>query len=93
MSNFDLKTFIKESSAQSLGKFGEFLFAKFCASKNISYSSKHKGGVDFSFDNENRNNSFMSPEEIKKTFVKTGTTICGVVCKDGVIIAADTRAT
>ncbi len=35
----------------------------------------------------------MDPKEISKTFVKTGTTICGVVCKDGVIIAADTRAT
>ena len=53
MSNLDLKTFINDSSAQSLGRFGEFLFAKFCSSKNLPYSSKHKGGVDFSFDNEN----------------------------------------
>lgn len=47
----------------------------------------------FNFDNENRNAMLCSPEDLKKTFVKTGTTICGVVCKDGVVIAADTRAT
>lgn len=35
----------------------------------------------------------MTSEQTQKSFVKTGTTICGVVCKDSVIIAADTRAT
>ena len=35
----------------------------------------------------------MPRDQIQKHFVKTGTTICGVVCKDSVIIAADTRAT
>jgi hypothetical protein len=42
--------FLQNSSAQSLGKFGEFLFAKFCESKEITYKSQHKGGVDFIID-------------------------------------------
>lgn len=42
--------FLQNSSAQSLGKFGEFLFAKFCESKEINYKSQHKGGVDFIID-------------------------------------------
>lgn len=42
--------FLYNSSAQSLGKFGEFLFAKFCESKEIKYTSQHKGGVDFIID-------------------------------------------
>ena len=47
MNDLNFNTFLKDSSAQSLGKFGEFLFAKFCLLRNIPYSSKHKGGVDF----------------------------------------------
>lgn len=35
----------------------------------------------------------ISADDAKKHFLKTGTTICGVVCKDAVIIAADTWAT
>jgi hypothetical protein len=42
--------FLQNSSAQSLGKFGEFLFAKFCQLKEINYKSQHKGGVDFIID-------------------------------------------
>lgn len=47
----------------------------------------------FNFDNINRNQMLISSDDAKKHFLKTGTTICGVVCQDGVIIAADTRAT
>lgn len=32
-------------------------------------------------------------EDIKKNVIKTGTTIIGIVCKDGVVMAADTQAT
>lgn len=35
----------------------------------------------------------VSPEEIKKMMKKTGTTIVGVTCSEGVVLAADTRAT
>jgi hypothetical protein len=42
--------FLKDSSAQSLGKFGEFLFARFCELKKINYRGEHKGGVDFIID-------------------------------------------
>ena len=52
MGDLDFKTFIKDASAQSLGKFGEFLFAKFCSLRNIPYSSKHRGGVDFLFSDD-----------------------------------------
>lgn len=58
----------------------------------LSYVDKlYKPG--FSFNNMNRNAALVSKEDVQKSFVKTGTTICGIVCKDGVIIAADTRAT
>ncbi len=50
-SNFlSFDDFVKDSSAQSLGRFGEFLFSKYCEYKNIPYVSKHKGGVDFVID-------------------------------------------
>lgn len=55
MGNFDMLTFqeyLKDSSAQSLGKFGEFLFAKFCELKKINYNGQHKGGVDFIIDSD-----------------------------------------
>lgn len=42
--------FLQNSSAQSLGKFGEFLFSKYCESKDIICVSKHKGGIDFIID-------------------------------------------
>jgi len=35
----------------------------------------------------------ISETDLKKTFKKTGTTIVGLLTKDSVIIAADTRAT
>lgn len=53
-----------------------------------------KGG--FSYDNCLRNKALMEANpnqagQIKTT--KTGTTICGVIFDQGVIVAADTRAT
>ena len=47
LNELSFEDFLKNSSAQSLGKFGEFLFSKFCVLKGISFLSKHKGGVDF----------------------------------------------
>ncbi|MEK6827248.1 MAG: hypothetical protein AABX99_02070, partial [Nanoarchaeota archaeon] len=32
-------------------------------------------------------------DELKSSIMKTGTTILGIVCKDGVIMAADRRGT
>ena len=32
-------------------------------------------------------------EEIKKSILKTGTTILGIVCKDGVVMASDRQTT
>ena len=37
--------------------------------------------------------SYSLMKNLKKTFKKTGTTIVGLLTKDAVIIAADTRAT
>ncbi|GKT22956.1 Proteasome subunit beta type-7-B [Aduncisulcus paluster] len=34
-----------------------------------------------------------SSKDLKKTFLKTGTTIVGMIFKDGVVLAADTRST
>lgn len=47
LNELSFEDFLKNSSAQSLGKFGEFLFSKYCLLKGISFLSKHKGGVDF----------------------------------------------
>lgn len=58
----------------------------------MSYLDKvYQGG--FNFENAQRNNSLLSPEDLKKHFNKTGTTIVGVVFDGGVVLAADTRAT
>ena len=35
----------------------------------------------------------MENTEIKKNVLKTGTTTIGLVCKDGIVMAADRRAT
>lgn len=47
----------------------------------------------FNFENYFRNSNLISEEGLKKFFTKTGTTIVGVSCKEGVVLAADTRAT
>jgi len=55
----------------------------------------HRPG--FSFENCTRNQLLQNQVELGKlelpTPIKTGTTICGLVFKDGVILGADTRAT
>lgn len=57
----------------------------------IRILEEERGG--FNFDNSVRNGTVAS--NVAKYFkaTKTGTTICGVVCKDAVVIGADTRAT
>ena len=51
-----------------------------------------KGG--FNFDLVNRNAVLTDKMHLKQPpFTKTGTTIIGLICKDAVIVAADTRAT
>lgn len=47
----------------------------------------------FSFDNVLRNAALAEKGYQGPTVLKTGTTICGVVFKDGVVLGADTRAT
>jgi 20S proteasome subunit beta 2 len=47
----------------------------------------------FNFENVKRN-EFLTEKGFKQpTALKTGTTICGIVFKDGVVLGADTRAT
>jgi 20S proteasome subunit beta 2 len=55
---------------------------------NVSDSS---GG--FSFDLCRRNAALAAAGHAKPKFLKTGTTIAGVIFKDGVVLGADTRAT
>lgn len=50
-----------------------------------------KGG--FNFDNVVRNNMLEKNGMKKPGFLKTGTTIVGIVYNDGVVLGADTRAT
>jgi len=50
-----------------------------------------KGG--FSFENCARNAMLESTNQVAKKATKTGTTICGLIYEDGVILGADTRAT
>ncbi len=50
-----------------------------------------KGGFDFSLSNRN---AILEKTGVRAPgFTKTGTTIVGIKFKDGVILAADTRAT
>jgi len=52
----------------------------------------HRGG--FNFEDCPRNDYLRAKCDIKPpTAMKSGTTICGVVCADSVVLAADTRAT
>jgi len=37
--------------------------------------------------------SLKMDEELKKNILKTGTSIVGIVCKDGIVVAADRKAT
>lgn len=58
----------------------------------LTYVDKlYKGGFDFS--NAARNAALLPADELGKHFTKTGTTIVGVKCREGVVLAADTRAT
>jgi len=51
----------------------------------------HRGGFNFE---ECTRNAYLREADIKPpTAMKSGTTICGVVCADSVVLAADTRAT
>jgi len=51
----------------------------------------HRGGFNFE---ECTRNAYLATKDIKPpTAMKSGTTICGVVCADCVVLAADTRAT
>ena len=47
----------------------------------------------FSFENCARNAALHSKGFAPPKVTKTGTTICGMVFKDGVVLGADTRAT
>jgi len=51
-----------------------------------------EGGFDFSLHDRNTKLGFNDKVNVKK-FTKTGTTICAVQHKDGVVFGADTRAT
>lgn len=60
----------------------------------VDYSTETMGG--FSFENATRNPMIMASkgsEYLPKLTKKTGTTICGMVYKGGVVLGADTRAT
>ncbi|KAI9296541.1 proteasome subunit beta type-7 [Neoconidiobolus thromboides FSU 785] len=53
--------------------------------------NKQKGG--FSFDNVKRNDFLQSKGAVLPNATKTGTTIVGLIFKDGIVLGADTRAT
>ena len=46
----------------------------------------------FNFSNQTRNSKLVSTKQ-NNNYKKTGTTIVGVLCPEGVVLAADTRAT
>ena len=57
-----------------------------------TFSQSQQTGFDFS--NFSRNETLLKTQGVVKDYAtKTGTTIVGVVCKDCVILAADSRAT
>ena len=63
------------------------------AAHRIEELTNERGG--FSFDLCQRNEMLMnsSNSSVLPTAWKTGTTICGIVYKDGIVLGADTRAT
>ena len=65
------------------------------ARKEIIAASEEKGG--FSFDLYSRNVGIVNASESASSTLpkawKTGTTIVGIVYKDGIVLGADTRAT
>lgn len=50
-------------------------------------------GKGFCFENVQRNLNLAAAGHVAPKLMKTGTTIVGVVFADGVVLAADTRAT
>eukprot|EP00916_Digyalum_oweni_P003944 GHVL01007025.1.p1 GENE.GHVL01007025.1~~GHVL01007025.1.p1 ORF type:complete len:205 (+),score=37.45 GHVL01007025.1:97-711(+) len=55
---------------------------------------ENRGGFNFENCQRNENITKVNPElKNEFSFLKTGTTICGVRCIDGIVLAADTRAT
>nr|CCA16538.1 proteasome subunit beta type7 putative [Albugo laibachii Nc14] len=54
---------------------------------------KHPYDRGFDFQNCERNKRLMQDGNLTIKAMKTGTTICGVVYKDGVVLGADTRST
>eukprot|EP00968_Pinguiococcus_pyrenoidosus_P017661 scaffold1781_cov371-Pinguiococcus_pyrenoidosus.AAC.7 len=59
--------------------------------KQEQYREQVERSGGFNFDNFVRNSQLLSGHENRTK--KTGTTICGAVFKDGVVLGADTRAT
>ncbi|VWU50724.1 proteasome subunit beta type-7, putative [Hepatocystis sp. ex Piliocolobus tephrosceles] len=57
----------------------------------INAIKEENGG--FNFENLKRNEILIEKGAKLPTFRKTGTTICGLVCQDAVILGADTRET
>lgn len=57
----------------------------------INVWERNHGG--FNFENSGRNQLFLEQGMKPPITKKTGTTICGVIAKDAVVLAADTRAT
>lgn len=56
--------------------------------------SAFESEAGFSFENYRRNQEVQgTTKSVACNYKKTGTTIVGVVCKDGVVLATDTRAT
>lgn len=49
--------------------------------------------MSFAFDNYDRNQNLIKMGLDSSMVKKTGTTICGIIFKDGVVLGADTRAT
>ncbi|KAL1808227.1 hypothetical protein ACET3Z_025217 [Daucus carota] len=67
------------------------LFEKSKKMSKVDVDVPAKGG--FSFDLCRRNDMLMKKGLKPSSFLKTGTTIVGLIFKDGVILGADTRAT
>jgi len=57
----------------------------------VELLQQHRGG--FNFDLCKRNEMLVKAGKVTPKTKKTGTTICGVLYKDGVVLGADTRAT
>ena len=59
---------------------------------DLPYITQLTEGRGFNYDNCLRNTALLEHAGVQQTHMKTGTTICGAIFKDGIVLCTDTKA-